>query len=425
MRILLTGAHGFIGRHLSSVLAAHGHTVVGAGRSAARVGYPHCEALVEADFTRGVDPGYWIQKLQRIDAVINAVGILREHGSQNFASLHVEAPSALFDACVIVGVSRVINISALGADENAASAYHLSKRRADQHLERLPLEWTIVQPSLVYGSGGQSARLFTMLASLPWIPLPGAGTQLVQPIHIDDLTAGIAALLTSSSGLHQVVPFVGPHGLTLRQFLTQLRASMHLPPARFIHVPLGLVRTLARIGARVPGSLLDADTFGMLLRGNVGDAAPLRSLLGRELRRPGEFIAEAEATCSRTLAQLSWLLPLLRWSVALVWIVTGIVSLGLFPIASSYELLARAGVPEALAPFFLYGAAVLDLALGISILVMRRRQYLWLTQAALIVFYMLVISVRMPEFWLHPYGPLLKNLPMLAVIALLYSLERR
>ncbi|MDB6087834.1 MAG: dehydrogenase [Gammaproteobacteria bacterium] len=414
-----------MGQHLTAMLTSKGHAVVCAVRRSESRDHLHCEALIEADFTRDTHVAAWVPRLQGIEAVINAVGILREHGSQTFAAVHVQAPCALFDACVIAGVNRVINISALGADAAARSGYHVSKRRADRHLAGLPLSWTIVQPSLVYGPGGDSARLFTMLASLPWIPLPGCGTQQVQPIHIDDLTAGVAALLTSDALVRSTVPFVGACAITLRDFLTQLRAGMDLPPRRFLLIPLWLVRTVARLGQHVPRSLLDVETLDMLLRGNVGDPRAVESLLGRRVRRPDQFITAAEAPWLRTAAQLSWLLPLLRWSVALVWILTGIVSLGLFPIASSYELLFRVGVPSALAPLFLYGAAAVDLALGVATLLMRHRRALWLAQAALILFYTIVISLRMPEFWLHPYGPLLKNVPLLAAIAMLYVLERR
>jgi hypothetical protein len=292
-------------------------------------------------------------------------------------------------------------------------------------LASLPLSWTIVQPSLVYGPGGQSAQLFNMLASLPLIPVPGRGEQQIQPIHIDDLTAGIAALLTSVSAIRNVAPFVGPTPLTLRDYLARLRSAMKLGRARFVPVPLWWMRFVARLGRYMPRNLLDEDSLDMLLRGNVGDPTLVQSLLSQPPKRPEQFIPPDQADASRTLAQLSWLLPMLRWSIAIVWIVTGIVSLGLYPVTESYQLLARTGVPSALQPLFLYGAAAFDIALGIGILVLRNRRWLWIAQAALILFYTLVITVRLPEFWLHPYGPLLKNLPMLAAIALLYALEKR
>jgi DoxX-like family len=146
----------------------------------------------------------------------------------------------------------------------------------------------------------------------------------------------------------------------------------------------------------------------------------------RRAPRPVEqFVAEDVRGYTALHARLEWLLPLLRWSIAVVWIWTGIVSLGLYPRADSLALLARTGIRGALAEFALYAAAALDLALGAAILLMRRRRLLWLAQFVLILGYTVIITIKLPEFWLHPYGPILKNLPLLACIALLYNLEAR
>jgi lysylphosphatidylglycerol synthetase-like protein (DUF2156 family) len=148
-------------------------------------------------------------------------------------------------------------------------------------------------------------------------------------------------------------------------------------------------------------------------------------ILGRETRSPDQFIAPDEVDTARISAQLGWLLPLLRCSVALVWIVTGIVSFGPFPVRSSYELLARVGVSRALAPVLLYGAALMDLAFGIATLLVKRRRFVWAAQTVAILLYTIIISAKLPEFWLHPFGPLLKNVPLLAAILVLYHLEHR
>jgi uncharacterized protein YbjT (DUF2867 family) len=379
---------------------------------------------VQADFARDLDAAAWLPRLASVDAVINAVGIFREHGEQTFQALHVEAPIALFDACVQAKVARVIQISALGADAQARSAYHLSKRRADRHLATLPLDWTVAQPSLVFGRSGTSASFFLALASLPVIPLPGRGDQQVQPVHIDDVTEALANLLDTPAAFRSVVPFVGSRPLSLRKYIAELRGALGYGVGRYLPVPKVLVRSAARAGRIFRGSLLTEDSLAMLMRGNVADGRPVQDLLGRAPRSPAQFLAAEEVRSARLDAQLFWLLPLLRTSIALVWIVTGIVSLGLYPTEASFGLLARSGVPETLRPLFLYGAATLDLLLGLATLFAPRRRLLWLGQIALIVGYTAIITVRMPEFWLHPYGPLLKNLPMLAGIYLLYRLER-
>ena len=141
-------------------------------------------------------------------------------------------------------------------------------------------------------------------------------------------------------------------------------------------------------------------------------------------RKPYARDAGGTGICAVPLARLASPLRWVRWAVAVMWLVTGIVSLGFYPVTDSYALLARAGVPPMLAPLALYGAALLDIVLGLLCLLPWYRRYIWLAQASLILFYTAVISLRLPEFWLHPYGPILKNLPLLATLWLLYRVEQ-
>ncbi len=419
MVILLTGATGFIGRHLASALRERGHEVREVRRQA-RDPATH----VAGDFTCDLDPAAWLPRLNGVDCVINAVGILRERGEQTFERIHARAPQALFEACAQAGVKRVIQISALGAD-NGTSGYFRSKHAADTFLESLPLEWVIVQPSVVYGPGGTSARLFTMLASLPIIALPGGGAQSIQPVHIDDLVTAVCALVSDDAPTRMRVPLVGPRAQSFREFLLQLRDALGLRRPLMFPIPMWLMRISASIAQWLPGSLLDRETLAMLERGNIADAALTRRLLRREPRAVHEFVEPRYRRATLQEARLAWLLPLLRFSIAAVWIWTGIVSLGLYPVEESYALLARVGVPLSLAPVLLYGAACLDFAFGIATLALPRRRLLWLAQMALIVGYTAIISIKLPEFWLHPYGPILKNLPMVVGIYVLYVLEEK
>ena len=165
MRILLTGASGFIGKHLLHALLAEGHEVVCAVRKPRPSSHPRL-AYLHADFTKDTDKSAWLARLSQVDAVINAVGIFRETGAQTFDRLHVQTPRALFAACAEShDVHMVIQLSALGADEAADTPYHLSKKAADDYLATLPIRAAIIQPSLVYGPDGTSARVFKAMAS--------------------------------------------------------------------------------------------------------------------------------------------------------------------------------------------------------------------------------------------------------------------
>jgi len=289
MNVLLTGSSGFIGSHLARALRAAEHVVIEARRY-----IDAGTAAVQVDFTRDLSARAWMPKLAGIDAVINAVGILREHGDHTFERIHQRAPQALFTACVASGVRRVVQISALGAD-CGISRYFLSKRAADDYLVTLPLDWTIVRPAIVYGTGGASARLLTMLASMPWVPLPGRGEQRIQPIYIDDFVAAVVRLLSDEASHRTRVELVGPQPLTVRELLGELRSTMGLGPPHFLPVPLPLT---------------------MLAAGNTGDATATSQLLGRPPRPVAKFIDPQARSATLTAARRMWLLPLTLGAVA-------------------------------------------------------------------------------------------------------------
>src|SRR5690349_2474101 len=108
MRILLTGANGFIGRYLLARLVDAGYDVIPAVRNPARIdavaGKPRALAV---DFNRDITPQAWTPRLAGIDAVINCAGILQGRRGQSIDAIHNVAPKALFAACESSGVRRV------------------------------------------------------------------------------------------------------------------------------------------------------------------------------------------------------------------------------------------------------------------------------------------------------------------------------
>ena len=121
---------------------------------------------------------------------MNCVGILIPARDQSFDRVHALGPIELFRGAAAAGVTRVLQVSALGVGSDAqslATPYLHSKLRADDALAALPIDGAVLRPSLVYGPRSQSARLFATLASLPVISLPGRGTQPVQPVHVFEL----------------------------------------------------------------------------------------------------------------------------------------------------------------------------------------------------------------------------------------------
>lgn len=260
MNILLTGTTGFLGRHLHAALRHAGHTVVPVARS---LGH---------DFNRLQTPADWAGLLVGVDAVINAVGIIGETRNQRFDVLHTRAPQALFAAAQAGGIQKVVQISAQGADASAFSAYHLSKRAADDAVRALPRPGWVLRPGLVFGPGGGSQALFLRLARLPRIPVLGDGQQGVQPVYVGDVVSTVLACL-AHDGPGQTLDLVRSEPIAFADWLQTLRRLQGLPATGFVHLPWAV----AHAGAALLGPLLPmarAENLRMLRQGHRADATP-------------------------------------------------------------------------------------------------------------------------------------------------------
>jgi hypothetical protein len=262
-----------------------------------------------------------------------------------------------------------------------------------------------------------------MLATLPVIPLPGSGRQQVQPLHVDDLAAAIVALASQPpADAERRIALVGPRAMELRELVAALRARMGLPPALFLRVPMALARFGMRMASVVRPGWLSTELLDMLERGNTADPAATIRVLGYVPRPVAERI---DGERERIVASSLWLVPLLRGAIAAVWLVAAAVSFGLYPLEDSVAMVERTGLHGALAVAAVYAGAGVDAFFGIATLLVRCGRYLWLAQIVVIVVYTIILTVALPETWLHPFGPVVKNLPLLVAILLVYRLSRR
>lgn len=421
MNVLILGATGLIGSHALRALAMAGCTVTGASR---RRPADATTAWRELDFGAMTAPEDWLPVLAGVDAVVNCVGIIRETRDGDFDRLHRAAPVALFAACERLGVRRVVQLSALGSDVDAATGYWRSKGAAEADLLARGLSAVILRPSLVYGDEGASSVMFRTLATLPMLMMPMAHGARVQAIHVDDLCALLVKLVTTVDAVPRTLAVVGPRATTMAGYLAALRAGMAAAPAVVLDLPMPLARAVARVAALHPASALTPESLTMLEQSadgsNTGDPAPAAAWLGRPMRDPAGFTRPEQ----RAAATLAWGVPALRLAMAMLWLITAYVSWFGWPQSESLAWLGACGVPPAWQGAALLGASLLDAAIG-ALLLLRPRRWLWPLQGALVLGYTGVMSVCLPGFWLHPFGPLSKNLPLLVLMLVMWRLSAK
>jgi len=283
-KIIVIGASGFIGSHITAHLKKRGSQVIAAVRNVAHFNrrFPDIPAF-ECDFNTIQTPFFWDDHLNGIDVVINTAGVLHDSYMNNIDNVHFNGPAHLLKASIKAQVKRFIHISALGIDTQTSIAYASTKNKFDHLLmQQTDIDWVILKPSLVYGEeGSKGTALFKQLASLPYfIPLIGDGDQQFQPVYIDDLVAIIAFCAFYKNQIKKCFDIVGPDSMKMKEILTILRQRMGKPKAKFLHIPVSLIAAAAKCADFFCKGSLISTSYKMMQYPNIGQYKPIVSFTG-------------------------------------------------------------------------------------------------------------------------------------------------
>lgn len=391
MKILLTGADGFIGRHIAFHLRSLGHEVTAQARRTSRLramGFAVLQADLQDPATH--DPAFWRPHLQGA-ALVWCAGLLT--GSEAaFRAVHQAAPHAALSG----HAGPAVLISAVGLEAGTPFA------RWRRETEALFGGGVILRPGLVMAEtsyGGTSAlRAF---AALPWVtPVVGDGRQPFNPIHAEDLARAVSAALGLPPGVHEVG---GAETLTLTDLTSRLRAWLGLGPQSVVHLPLSVARSLGRVGDLLRLGPISATAVDQLAAGVLARPSPDLP----RARGVTEFLSRPAGTQDLWAARLYLLKPLLRLVLAAMWLASA--GLGLTARPEDF--------PEVAAPLWLARAGgMVDLALGLALLRDLWPRRVALAQLAVVGGYTAGLSLLAPALWADPYGGLMKNLPILVLL---------
>src|SRR5882724_7753700 len=290
MKVFLTGATGFVGKHMLERLLVEGHAVRAAlrglpGQKARLVG--HTEHLGRKDDFRWVhgdivEGTRLDEAMQGCDAVIHLVGIIIEKGTNTFKRVHHLGTRNVVEAAKRTGITRFIQMSALGVRADGVAAYQTTKWKGEEEVRHSGIPFCILRPSLIFGEGdGFVTQMMATMRSAPFFrPVPGDGTPKFRPIAVEDVATCFLRALTREVATDQTVDLGGTDELTLNEVLAEIARCAGVRKAA-MHIPMPLMVAGATVAQKLlKNPPVTVDQLRMLQEGSTCDIEPMKRIFG-------------------------------------------------------------------------------------------------------------------------------------------------
>lgn len=279
--VTVFGGTGFVGKYVVRALARHGWRIRVAARNPLRA--PQLKVMGEVgqiEFARAdlKSPDSVAAAVEGAEAVVNLVGVLAQLGRQTFDALQAQGAAAIAEAAAERGITRFIQISAIGADARSPSAYARTKAAGEAAVRAAIPTATVLRPSIVFGPEDQFFNRFAAMAALsPVLPVVGASTRF-QPVYAGDVGAAVAeAMKPGREAAGRTYELGGPGVYTFRELMEiMLHDIQRKRPIVAIPTPVaGFMGAVGDLQARIVpiAPFLTSDQVRLLGRDNVADPA--------------------------------------------------------------------------------------------------------------------------------------------------------
>lgn len=269
--VTVYGGSGFLGRHVIRALAKRHYRIRVAVRRPELAGY--LQPLGRVGQIHAVQTN--LRHAPSVEAaardaqvLINLVGILFERGRQRFDAVHAYGAEQVALAANAHG-ARIVHVSAIGADENSASAYARSKAKAEQLVLAAQPSATIMRPSIMFGPEDDFFNRFAALARMsPALPLIGGGLTRFQPVFVGDVATAIADAVDGDARPGTVYELGGPEVRTFKELMQFVLTTIERKRL-LIPIPFFVARMQAMFLQFMPKPLLTPDQVELLRTDNI------------------------------------------------------------------------------------------------------------------------------------------------------------
>jgi len=229
--ILITGSTGYIGQHLVRRLVEQGEKPRCLVRDPVKAAHLFPGASIEIVQGDTTQPAALVEAVKGVDTIIHAAFMTadrKESPGNHYNETNVQGTANLIKAAEAAGVRRLIEISGLGTKPDKPGSYMQGRYLAEKMLKESKLDWTIIQPSVLFGKGAPFIKGLTdLIQSSPVVPLIGGGKMMFQPIYVEDVVSVVLKVLAEPQwGNRETYTIGGPAYYSFTQIIDVLLHTM-------------------------------------------------------------------------------------------------------------------------------------------------------------------------------------------------------
>lgn len=214
LKIVVTGASGFVARNLRKYLSEENVKLVSISRKNFKKFKNETKII-----SKNYEEKTIIPKIKNSNALIHLVGVGKENTNYSFNQINVEFTKKIIDLCKQNKIEKIIFNSGLGVSKSTTLSYLISKYQAESEVLKSGLDYTIFRPSYILGKNDYLTKNLKKQIKNGIILIPGSGNYSIQPIHIDDVTKIIFKSIKDKKFRNKILDLVGSESISYKEYV--------------------------------------------------------------------------------------------------------------------------------------------------------------------------------------------------------------
>ena len=214
LKIVVTGASGFIAKNLRRYLSKQNVDLISISRSDFKK-FNHESKIISKNYNEKSI----VQKIKNSDVLIHLVGIGKQSVKTDYDMINTEFTKHIVNLSKKSKINKIIYFSGLGVSPNTSLGYFISKYNAEKQIIDSGLDYTIFRPSYIVGKDDLFTKYLKKQIKNGEIKIPGSGTYSIQPIHVADVVKIIFEAITEMKFNNKIIDLVGPNYITFEKYV--------------------------------------------------------------------------------------------------------------------------------------------------------------------------------------------------------------